>query len=412
MRPEGGRLEAPHLPRQPRHHPRRSAGGRGHVALLRRGLRQRRQSQPRLRMAGRGGRGDRPGGAGGGDRGAGSARDHLHQRRHRERQPGDQGSHAQRGRTSSPPPPSIRRCSTPARSWRGGELAVSCAARRFARESSIPSGSPEPSPSAPPWSRSWRRTTRSACSSPWRRSVGSAGSGACCSTPTRPRRSERSPSTWRPMGDRSALDLRPQALRSEGDRGALRATPAIGRKTPAPCSRSFTAEGTSAGLRSGTLPVPLIVGFGRAVALCVAEMDAEAKRLLGLRGRMLERLSESLAGVLLNGHPERRLPGNLNLCLRGHRGRRADLGSEGGGRLHRFRLQLGEAGDQPRPPRAGMRRGPRAVFDPHRPRSLHHRRGDRGRHRRIDRRRCRAKSASRRDAASAIAADQPIPGLS
>jgi cysteine desulfurase len=70
-------------------------------------------------------------------------------------------------------------------------------------------------------------------------------------------------------------------------------------------------------LRSGTLPVPLIVGFGRAVALGVAEMDAEARRLLSLRGRLWDRLSESLAGVFLNGHPERRLPGNLNLSFEG-----------------------------------------------------------------------------------------------
>jgi cysteine desulfurase len=75
--------------------------------------------------------------------------------------------------------------------------------------------------------------------------------------------------------------------------------------------------GHQRGLRAGTLPVPLIVGFGRAVALSVAEMDAEARRLLGLRCRMLERLSESLAGVSLNGHPERRLPGNLNLSFEG-----------------------------------------------------------------------------------------------
>jgi len=75
--------------------------------------------------------------------------------------------------------------------------------------------------------------------------------------------------------------------------------------------------GHQRGLRSGTLPVPLIVGFGSAVALCVAEMDAEARRLLGLRCRMLERLSASLAGVRLNGHPERRLPGNLNVSFEG-----------------------------------------------------------------------------------------------
>ena len=75
--------------------------------------------------------------------------------------------------------------------------------------------------------------------------------------------------------------------------------------------------GQERGLRSGTLPVPLIVGLGRAVALCRAEMAGEAGRLLRLRGRIWERLSGSLAGVLLNGHPERRLPGNLNLSFAG-----------------------------------------------------------------------------------------------
>jgi cysteine desulfurase len=75
--------------------------------------------------------------------------------------------------------------------------------------------------------------------------------------------------------------------------------------------------GHERGLRAGTLPVPLIVGLGRAVALSVAEMDGEASRLRDLRCHMLERLSESLAGVCLNGHPERRLPGNLNLSFEG-----------------------------------------------------------------------------------------------
>jgi cysteine desulfurase len=75
--------------------------------------------------------------------------------------------------------------------------------------------------------------------------------------------------------------------------------------------------GHERGLRPGTLPVPLIVGFGSAVALCVAEMESEARRLVGLRRHMLERLSESLAGVLLNGHPERRLPGSLNVSFEG-----------------------------------------------------------------------------------------------
>ncbi len=75
--------------------------------------------------------------------------------------------------------------------------------------------------------------------------------------------------------------------------------------------------GHERGLRSGTLPVPLIVGFARAVALCQEEREAEAERLLGLRERLLGRLREALDGVHLNGHPTERLPANLNLAFDG-----------------------------------------------------------------------------------------------
>ncbi len=67
------------------------------------------------------------------------------------------------------------------------------------------------------------------------------------------------------------------------------------------------------GLRPGTLPVPLIVGFGRAVEIAVAEREVEAARLLALRERMLARLQGALPGVTLNGHASERLAGNLNL---------------------------------------------------------------------------------------------------
>ena len=69
------------------------------------------------------------------------------------------------------------------------------------------------------------------------------------------------------------------------------------------------------GLRPGTLPVPAIVGFGRAVEIAVAEREVEAARLLALRERMLARLCEALAGVSLNGHASERLPGNLNVAF-------------------------------------------------------------------------------------------------
>jgi cysteine desulfurase len=76
--------------------------------------------------------------------------------------------------------------------------------------------------------------------------------------------------------------------------------------------------GQERGLRSGTLPVPLIVGFAEAVALAAAEREAEAARLAALRDALLEALRTALPGVHVNG-PARagRLPGNLNVSFDG-----------------------------------------------------------------------------------------------
>jgi cysteine desulfurase len=73
--------------------------------------------------------------------------------------------------------------------------------------------------------------------------------------------------------------------------------------------------GHERGLRSGTLAVPLIVGFGLACDLCREEMTAEASRQAGLRDRLREGIQGQLEGVTLNGHPTERLPGNLNLSF-------------------------------------------------------------------------------------------------
>jgi cysteine desulfurase len=73
--------------------------------------------------------------------------------------------------------------------------------------------------------------------------------------------------------------------------------------------------GHERGLRSGTLPVPLIVGFGRACALCRAERESDADRLARLRERLRRRIQDRLEGTYLNGHPTERLAGNLNLSF-------------------------------------------------------------------------------------------------
>jgi cysteine desulfurase len=77
----------------------------------------------------------------------------------------------------------------------------------------------------------------------------------------------------------------------------------------------FDGGGHERRLRSGTLPVPLIVGFGVASELCAQEMAAEAGRLTRLRERLRHGIMDRLDGVTLNGHPMERLPGNLNLSF-------------------------------------------------------------------------------------------------
>jgi len=74
--------------------------------------------------------------------------------------------------------------------------------------------------------------------------------------------------------------------------------------------------GHERGMRSGTLAVPLIVGFGRAAELAKEEMGAEAIKLAALRDRLYRGLSK-LPETYVNGsmEPGRRLPGNLNISF-------------------------------------------------------------------------------------------------
>jgi cysteine desulfurase len=73
--------------------------------------------------------------------------------------------------------------------------------------------------------------------------------------------------------------------------------------------------GHERGNRSGTLNVPGIVGFAKAVQIFKQEGVAEADRIRALRDRLHGKINQELDSVFLNGHPEKRLPGNLNLSL-------------------------------------------------------------------------------------------------
>ena len=74
--------------------------------------------------------------------------------------------------------------------------------------------------------------------------------------------------------------------------------------------------GQERGLRSGTLNVPGIVGFGRAAEIARAEMTSEAKRVGELRDRLLDGLKR-IDGMTVNGSMSERLPGNLNVSFAG-----------------------------------------------------------------------------------------------
>ena len=73
--------------------------------------------------------------------------------------------------------------------------------------------------------------------------------------------------------------------------------------------------GQEEGLRSGTLNVPAIVGLGRACEIAEKELKSESEKLLRLRTRLHEAIQRNLKEVYLNGPPENRLPGNLNLSF-------------------------------------------------------------------------------------------------
>jgi cysteine desulfurase len=73
--------------------------------------------------------------------------------------------------------------------------------------------------------------------------------------------------------------------------------------------------GHERGMRSGTLPVPLIVGFGKAAEICREAMPEEAARLGKQRDHLQDLILSSVEQAYLNGHPERRLPHNLNISF-------------------------------------------------------------------------------------------------
>jgi len=73
--------------------------------------------------------------------------------------------------------------------------------------------------------------------------------------------------------------------------------------------------GQEYGLRAGTLPLPLVVGFAKAIEIAVCNQKNIAEKLRSNRNNLLEGLLENNSGLLINGSIEKRLPHNLNLTV-------------------------------------------------------------------------------------------------
>lgn len=77
----------------------------------------------------------------------------------------------------------------------------------------------------------------------------------------------------------------------------------------------ITGGGQERGKRAGTENVPGIVGLGKAIELATENIDSYNEKLLSLRKKLIDGVMEKIPYTRLNGHPEKRLPGNANFCF-------------------------------------------------------------------------------------------------
>src|SRR5690606_26639626 len=67
--------------------------------------------------------------------------------------------------------------------------------------------------------------------------------------------------------------------------------------------------------RAGTENVPGIVGMGKAIELAYRDIDEKNEKLISLRERLIKGIFDNIDHVRLNGHPTKRLPGNVNISF-------------------------------------------------------------------------------------------------
>lgn len=92
----------------------------------------------------------------------------------------------------------------------------------------------------------------------------------------------------------------------------------IGKRPRVRVEPIITGGGQEKNIRSGTLPAPLVVGFGLACEIGAAEMSNDATRLGILRDRLLDRV-RNLGGIHVNGSLDHRVTHNLNISVEGAR---------------------------------------------------------------------------------------------
>ena len=90
------------------------------------------------------------------------------------------------------------------------------------------------------------------------------------------------------------------------------------KSTLMPCIKPIMhGGGQEGGLRPGTVPVHMVVGLGKAAEIARTEMPTRNQIETELRDWLWQELQSGLKNIRLNGCPERRLPGNLNICIDG-----------------------------------------------------------------------------------------------
>ena len=90
---------------------------------------------------------------------------------------------------------------------------------------------------------------------------------------------------------------------------------ALYRRSGVPLKAQIVGGGQEMRMRGGTENIPLIVGFAKALEIVQKEREAEINRLTPLRDYFIQKLIKKVSKVVLNGHPTKRLPNNVNVSI-------------------------------------------------------------------------------------------------